>query len=403
LHLRDAAWAVGAVPDALLAAVLGRVSTLCSPKWTIPAIIHDEATFDLITVIVGHSGTGKSAPMRRAARVVPSKRQDLRFGLGVSSGEGMIEAFYGMVDELGDDGKVRKARKQAFTGVHFTVDEGVLLTSLSGRQGWTGVDRILTAWSGGSLSTPNASADKFRHIEAGTYRFAMTLAIQADLADGLWAGGNTAQGFTGRLTFFSGLSAEVPLPGERPDDPGELRLSLPMDAGPHVLRYPPEFIREIQMADHARKGQIEDPDPLGAHRNLQRAKLAGIMALMDGRWDVDEGDVALGTAIVETSEVVRRWLEQRARNTAQRVRDEGNRRQGSDLADREEAHLDRGTARVARNLVARVTAATDKKVLRSVLREKLPYRDREPYFDAAIESLLDTGLVVEIDGWIHLP
>ena len=403
LHLRDAAWSVGSVPDALLAAVIGRISTICSPKWVIPPIIHDEATLDAITVIVGHSGTGKSAPLRRAARLLPSARRDLRFGLGISSGEGMIEAYYGMVDELGDDGKVRKVRKQAFTGVHFTVDEGALLASLGGRSGWTGVDRILTAWSGGALSTPNASAERFRHIEAGTYRFAMTMAIQADLADGLWAGGNTAQGFTGRLTFFSGLSTAVPLPGERPDDPGELLIELPMDAGHHVLTYPAEFCHAIQMADHARKGQIEDPDPLGAHRNLQRTKYAGMFAVTDGRFDVNGDDIALATAIVETSEVLRRWLEARSATAAQRVRDEGNRRQGSDAADREAAHLDRATARVARALVRRVTDDTATRWTEAALEHSLAFRDRAPYFEAALASLVETGLLINDGGWVHLP
>lgn len=317
-QLRQSAWSVGSVPESILAAALARIAVMTSPKWMIPAIIHRQATLDLITVLVGHTGSGKSGPMGRAADILPCAFEDRRFDLGIGSGEGMIESYYGMVTRENDEGKKVKERAKAFNGIHFVVDEGAIFTTLAGRGGWSGVDRILTAWSGGNLSTPNAKAETFRHIERGTYRFAMTMAIQIELADGLWANNNTAQGFTGRLTMFSGLSRTVPEEENWPADPGPIKINLPMDHGPHTLGYPAWFISEIRKADHVRKTLTKDPDPLSAHRNLQRCKLAGIFALIEGRFDVDDGDIALASAVVDTSDTVRAWLMAQARSSSER-------------------------------------------------------------------------------------
>jgi hypothetical protein len=220
-------------------ALLARYATMIPPEVYIPAIVRAKGSFDLMTVIVAVSGGGKSSLMLRSEDLLPSAREDLRFGLGLASGEGIVEAFYGMKDTVNDDGKKGKERALVHPGVNFVIDEGLLLKSLAGRQGFTGVDRLLTAWSGGTLSTANATQDRFRHVPSGKYRFTCTLGIQTELSSELWAGTHMAQGFTGRLLMMMSRGGDVPPPGERPEDPGPLNLPVP----PSVVRaigYPPE-------------------------------------------------------------------------------------------------------------------------------------------------------------------
>lgn len=393
-HLRQSAWSVGSVPESVLSTVIARIATMTSPKWMIPAILHRQATFDLITVLVGHTGSGKSGPMGRAEDILPCKWPDRRFGLGIPSGEGIIESYYGMKNVAPPNEKPKMERAKVYEGIHFTVDEGGILATLAGRGGWTGVDRILTAWSGGNLSTPNAKAETFRHVERGTYRFAMTMAIQIELADGLWANNNLAQGFTGRLTMFSGLSRTVPDEADWPEDPGPLQLHLPREVYPKTLSYPAWFVSEVRRDDAERKRSLVDPDPLGAHRNLMRCKLAGIMALIEGRFDVDDLDIELATNIVDASDRIRAWLMTRARSVGERT--------FLDAAER------RGVA------IALESDARDRRILGNtvdVISSKLKQRDmstkelrgsltpsKKPYTKDALEVLVGLGKIEGGDG-----
>jgi hypothetical protein len=387
-HIRDSAWSVGSTPDSQLIVTLARYATMIPPGLHIPSIVRAKGSFDLMTVVVAASGQGKSSLMLRAEELLPSERKDLRFGLGLSSGEGIVEMYYGMKDVVGENFKVTKERGLVYAGVNFVVDEGSLLSSLAGRSGFTGVERLLTAWSGGTLSTANATQDRFRHVPAGQYRFTCTMAIQVELSSELWAGTRTAQGFTGRLLMMMSRGGDVPPPGQRPQDPGPLDVPTPPSMN-RAITYPKSVVDEVQWNDYAKQSPTYVEDALVAHRDLQRLKLAGIMAMADGRLDVDETDWALASQIVDVSSNVRTWLQQQT--AAKRRLDEAQSAETKGRTQAAVANAEHQThvGRVARRLL---TFLSKEPVLISALRQKTAKRDRPLYFTDAVESLVETGM-----------
>lgn len=396
VHLRDAAWSAGRSPDALLMAWLPWMATLIPPSMTIPMIVSEEGSFDLISVIVGHTGDGKSSALRMVRRLSPQVTESkfMLTGMGLGSGEGIIDAYFGMVPIDETNPKAGKEKRQVYQGVHFTVDEGKLLAELSGRAGTTHIERSCTAWSGGTLSTTNASEDRKRHLEAGRYRFAMTLGIQPAFAGDLMSPSNLAQGFTGRLLFGSVDDPSIPEPGKRPAWPGELRLRYQQGA----VTYTDDIVSEVQWADYRRR-QDPNRDPLDAHRNLLRLKIAGVLAFVDNRLGVSDEDWALTTQIVDNSVAVRSWLRSYTRQIVRDADMSRAERQARTELVVEGVKERQGIASMAENIRRRsVDGIGRNKLARAVAKSSLRHR-----FDAALDLAVSNGWVkVEGDRVITL-
>ena len=155
------------------------------------------------------------------------------------------------------------------------------------------------------MSTTNASEERKRHLRAGKYRLAATMAIQPEFAHDLMDDNSTAQGFTGRLLFQMATSP-VPDPDHRPAWPGVLDVAVP-PTSPGELAYDSEIVREVRWNDHHRR-QDAARDPLDAHRDLTRLKVAGLLALADGHMFVSGDDWSIATALLDTNRVVRLHL-----------------------------------------------------------------------------------------------
>lgn len=319
---RQMAEAVGGSPAAHLLAYLCRWATLIPPGYSIPPINGAASSFDLLCVIAGTSGSGKTSPMRNAARMLPVQRKDLRMGLGIGSGEGIIESFYGKRELEGENGR-KTERAKIIAGVNFSVSEGLIFSDLAERGGTTHVTRLCDAWSGAPLSTANATQDTFRHIDEDQYRLTLMMGIQADQAHRLITDDATSQGFVGRLLF---AWAEEPRVSPRPAPPDLFVLQPPPEIAipataehpkwyqPTYLTYPQAIITEIQEASDRRVGKSVPVEE--HHHDLMRCKVAGIVALMDGRLTVSADDWAIATTLVDCSRAVRlhlrairRWTE----------------------------------------------------------------------------------------------
>ena len=312
-HVHTAAWSVGRAPMALLMAVLARYATLIPPGYVIPPYLSATATFDLMTVIAGRSGAGKTSMLRRAAELIPISDTQLLMERGLGSGEGLIEAFYGNVKVQGDDGKTHSERRQVRNGVNFSIDEGAIFAELGGRAGTTHVSRLCSAWSGAPLSVQNAQQETIRHLEHGQYRLTACMGIQTSLGHTLMNTDVTTQGFTGRLLFGWGEDPGKPEPGNRPDDPGELAVAVPpviQIAGRHErvdVAYAEAIFSEVQWNDHRREGT--DVPLVEHHHDLLRLKIAGILALMENERSVSERHWGLATVLGDHSRAVRSHLQ----------------------------------------------------------------------------------------------
>lgn len=392
---RQMAQASGIAPAPMALAYLTRWATLIPPGYTIPAINGARSSFDLIGVVAGTSGSGKSSVMARAAEMLPIVRKDLRAGLGLGSGEGIIESFYDMVEALDDDGKKRgQVRAKAITGVHFAIDEGMILAELSNRVGTTHITRLCTAWSGGPLSTANAQAVTFRHIDSGQYRLTAMMGIQADRAHELMSDSLASQGFVGRLLF---TWAEEPPVRPRPDEPEPFVLAVPdtiLGGGrflPVMLTYPQAVWDELIDRHDARRGTevpVEEH-----HHDLLRLKVAGTFALMDGRIDVDLDDWALATTLVDCSANVRRHLYAHRRQQNQQVHESKVLRRAQDEVLIDDFKERQAIARLAETIRARVK--TKGGIPRSALRKAVTSTETRHRFDRALELAV-------ANGWVRL-
>jgi len=391
--------AVGGSPSAHLLAFMARWATLIPPGYSIPPINGAPSSFDLLGVIAGTSGSGKTSPMRNAAELLPVERKDLRLGLGIGSGEGIIEAFYGFVEVERDDGKKGpKERRKTIAGVNFSVSEGLIFAELAGRGGTTHVTRLCDAWSGAALSTANASAETFRHIDVNQYRLTLVMGIQADMAHELMNDSSASQGFVGRLLFAWAEEPRIsprPRTPERPDLPVPPRIGTADVYAQTYLDYPQAVYDEIQAASDARVGTnvpVEDH-----HHDLLRCKVAGILALMEGRTTVTVNDWALATDIVSVSANVRTHL---YAHRLQRRRDERH----NQAAARAEVEIvvddikeRKGVASMAETIRRHVS---EESMAVGALRKKTkgPLRHR---FEAALELAISNGWIKVTDGRVE--
>lgn len=312
-RIRRAAHCRARSADAVLGVVLARIATLTPPSITLPAVVASEATFDLAVALIGHSGTGKSSGAKVGGELVPID-DDAVAVLPLGSGEGIIEAYFTLEDEIGDDGKTRRKKRQTRRAVLAMLDEGQALAEMGGRRGSTLLPTIRSAWTGDRLGQANASEETKRHIAPGSYRFALIAGFQTELAATLMddAAGGTPQ----RFAFFA---AEDPtIPDDAPDWPGPIRWSPPVhQAGP--LDLDPTVAAEIRGRALARSRGEVIVDPLDAHRDLGRLKVSGLLALLAGRTNIDADDWRLAGDIYDASDRVRTGIVNAARWRAQQA------------------------------------------------------------------------------------
>lgn len=295
-HIRAAAHHRQASADAILGAVIARYAATIPPAYSIPPIIMTASTFDHISVLVAESSGGKSGAMAIARELFPgpSARKDMVWEWPVSSGEGLVSAFFEMVSEEDSSGKKVLKNKKTKTAVHFSVDEALGLVQMSARQGTTIGSVLCTAWSGGDPGQGNASADRQRvGMVPGSYRMAGVAAIQLSLGHRLLEDTFVQQGLSGRLVFFAAEDPSIPHWTTRPDWPGTLDLPV-HPTMPVEVAYDRAIQEEILEQNHQKMTKQVQIAPIDGHLNLVRLKLSGVFALMDARTAVtyDDWDLA---------------------------------------------------------------------------------------------------------------
>jgi hypothetical protein len=215
-----------------------------------------------------------------------------------------------LVDEEGGDGKKRKVKRQVKRGALFMLDEGQLLGDLSQRKGSSILPVLRTAWSGGDPGQANASIETRRSLRSGSYVVGLVSLWQTKAAAMLLADsdGGTPQRFVW-------LPTTDPAAGRhRPAWPGRLGWAPPpaivMNGvhSPHPLAVHAAIEDEVVTQRVAELRGEADTDPLDAHRMLNRLKIAGVLAVLDQRLDINLDDWHLAECILSTSDGIRRWV-----------------------------------------------------------------------------------------------
>jgi hypothetical protein len=389
-HIRAAAHARMVSADAVLLAVLARVVMLTPPGIALPAIVGSRVSLNLFVSIIDASGGGKSAAVAVARELVPHDRTDIADPILPSSGEGLIEAYMGMREVEGDDGKTRKERMQTRTAGLAWVDEGQGLLAQSERSGSTIMETIRSAWMGGDLGQHNATEDRRRWLKAHHYRLSMVVGFQLAYAASLIADGEggTPQRFTFALASDPSIDPHAEWPGELEFEP-QPTVALGGD-----ITFECELVAGIRERRLQRSRGTLVVDPLDTHADLRRMKLTAAVALLEGRTQVNAEDWELAVEIDQTSCAVRSLAVEHARSQAARA----ERARALSQANRE--------AVVGDTVEEKANLSGAKSIGRRMhkIGERCPRRDLMTAPSGRARKVGDTDRMLEIaeeNGWIR--
>lgn len=389
-HLRRLAESRGVAPDALLLTTLCRVLVLAPPRTRIESHLDTPLSLNFFAGLVGSPGDGKSLTWRVAREVVPVSLfpDDALDDRGLSSGEGLIDAFLGApVEESG-----RKTRRQVVSAVAFYLDEGRSLFTLGGREGSVLLPTLRSAFSGSTLSTTNADAERRRHLNADGYRLTLCVGFQPANAAQLLR--DDSEGTPHRFVFAS--SRNRAMPEFPPPSPGPIRWGPPREF-PDLIRVAPEIRVGLWARHRERHVATEEPDALDTHGDAIQLKLSAAFAFLHGATAIGPAEWGLAGRVLDNSRAIRRALTE----YAVVVNREALGRKGEDnatvtMAQEDKRNLDRWTQTMFAQTVRK--CARGERVTTGSLLNMIPGRDRAedgPRWRFTDEQLLD---VVRRDG-----
>lgn len=411
-HVRDAAWARGASPDAVLVTVLAREGAFGNPADGVDLGVSHPSVLTVFVILLGGPGAGKGTAIRTAEELcpVPARLVGEFEAAPLGSGEGMVEAYFGMVaPPPGPDGKPSRAakiKKQVRENVLFTLDEGEsLVKMITARSGTTIAQTIRSAWSGELLGQANASVERDRRLGRGRYSIGLVVGFQPDTIGPLFdeMGGGTPH------RFLYAPAIDPTAPDDRPDWPGP--LTVPELHDPELAKqWAPGSATTFVLADEqiraairaARLAVLRGQATIGErdqHVTLLRGRVAAHLARWDGRTAIDAEDWRLAGLVTEMSGRVRDGAIEhvRARTVAEQ---EGRTR----------SHVDRqvraavATADSAEQRAAEQVAQCAAVVARKVIGTGAEGMTRKAIKDAAgsrYRSVLNDGLADAVAaGWI---
>jgi hypothetical protein len=422
--IRHAAYSRMLSADALLGAVLARIAAGVPHQVRIPAIVGTSAPLSLIVNLIGASGAGKSVANGTAIDLLPLGPQVIDQA-PIGSGEGLVEMLFDMEETENAKGKPIKVKVQKYRNACVYIDEGEALVSLAQRKDAIVLATLRTIYSGGVLGQTNASQETKRHVPRGEHTFGIVIAIQETVAAALLE--HEADGTPQRFLWLSAIDPSVPDPDENevePEWPGEMSVlnflaqheptgdwdkdtvdkvkGGPavgyMQVGkPYFLEVDETIRREVRKARLATVHGDGTVDPIRAHENLTRLKVAGCLAILDQRVDINPEDWRLAGLVMGTSTMVlartRQIIhEEEARKDAKTSQRAARRQVAvADALDERTAHLQRVaacTSQIRNRVEARPgTTVTD-------VRRTISKRLRD-VFDEALARAIKQGIIEE--------
>lgn len=397
---------------ALLGAVLARAAAEVPPSVVLPPTRGTAASLNLYVGLCSESGGGKSAAMGTAAEVL-----DVRGGAGpletsLGSGEGLLAAYVHVQKEKGQAPRVVQHR----ASVLFDVDEVGSLGALAARTNSTLLPFLKSAWSGRLLATQNADAERLRRVEAHAYRLAVVAGVQPKHAGTILD--DDGGGFPQRWLWMPTYDAEMPSRAEEVSRPSPYRWQVPgvpvevADDGTvtvqrsRPMELPAEAVAAILDAAEVANRPIGAPAVAGTsvldgHALLSRAKVAALLALLDGRGqEIAADDWRLAGLIMRVSDHTRASVVSVRGAEASRDADRRAIRQGRSSFIAREAEEDTRAARVMSRLLDGIRDKGRERggpVPLGEVRKLANSRDRD-VVPEALERLTATGQVIAEEG-----
>lgn len=216
-HIEQAAMARLVSPLQLLGHVLTRIAAAVPPQVILPALVGAGGSpLSQLSLILGESSSGKSAPYELARQLLPYERCPIDLELALSTGEGAIEAYFDRRYQGRRVVKVQNAR----TGL-IVSDEASSVQSERARNSSKLASVLNSMWSGSQVGQDNATAENRRRLLQRAYGASFLVNAQMTVAPELTQ--DTQTGLAQRGVYYAPLGEVW---SERPDPPGPLPFLL---------------------------------------------------------------------------------------------------------------------------------------------------------------------------------
>ncbi|HET7327645.1 MAG TPA: bifunctional DNA primase/polymerase [Nocardioidaceae bacterium] len=395
-HIRDAAYAAGRSPAAMLGTVLGRVLAAVPPSHVLPGAedgaIGSRASLNLGIVLMGPSGKGKSDLSKLSEGVLGVDQSDIQ--RTPSSGEGMIQSY------------LRYTNRTNEVAAHyrlFNVDEIGQLAAQKERGGATIGAILRSMLMGNQTGTENAEASRRRNLPANCYRMVLFAGVQPRLSDVLLNPDETAAGLPQRFVWLRVQDPNIPPPGDRPKWPGSLDWNPTFKPDEVVIVDYPDAIKEMVVRqDYENVTGQNDSDGSDSHLTLTRLKVAAALALLHLSSD-EEGAVPDVVITDQWWRIAGRIIDEsvRVQYECRRLIGNVNQEKHNSVAIAKDRAEDAAEAdkvqRTAKAILRKVQEADGEWVTWRAVRPA--HRLRE-YADDAIELLVATGQV-EVEDYVN--
>lgn len=297
--IRQAAHSRRLGADGVLAVVACRVMALVDYRWQIPPIVGAPASLNLMCGLIAPSGIGKSSTNTTAAQLVPFP-DDMNIAYRpIGSGEGIAATYVGTDGNKADGELLHRS-------VMFYCDEGSAFAKIEARVGSLFASELRKAAHGAMIGQQNGNKATTRIVHAHQYRMAFVIGFQPTNAGPFIA--NDSEGTPQRLIWATPFDPEhAPAPGERPDWPGQLHIKPSTPSGDCFVSFTEQIRNDVDWNDYARKiGDTTESATLDSHRDLERLRLADVIATLDGRvGNVTDDDYDMATQWSSASAALR--------------------------------------------------------------------------------------------------
>lgn len=376
-HCQQAAHARGRSADAVLGALLARLSSLVPGNLRVDSGIGTPASLNMFSILMGPSGTGKTTAAAIAEQLLPLgvELDSAQHVLG--SGQGIASAY----GALNGDGCFEQTMHRAM----FSSDEGAALFALARSRENTTLATLRTAWTGQPFGQKNATAALDRRV--ADYALGLWIGLQPSHAAELFGATATDDGTLQRFIWFSATDPSIPAqrvayPGRMDWDHSVLRLT-----DPTPLSLPAEIRDALYVRNVAvQRGELV-PEPGQEHAPLHQIKLSGLLAMLDGRRAISAEDWQLAEVIMATSNAVAQSVKDTAAARAAEVTERRIAARHRQL-DADDAREDKKTEAAVLSVVTKVRARPGMSRTNMVK----SFRDRQ-LADTALTLAEERGLV----------
>ena len=298
-------------PDGVLGAFLSAYATTIPMNIWIPGIVARRAPLNIFSCLVARSGGGKTGAMGVALDLLGwniNNNPHVLLNQSLRSGEGLPRLVV-IPPAKGSDGA-----PSFNNAVQISFDEGGTLGKQSERAGSTIIPYLNTAWAG-SGTVGGAKAGEIVQFPAELVRICAVMGVQYGAAANLFTGEAAALGFPQRLLYFGMRAPDLAhVDVDEMDSSPVQPLQLPFWEHSEFsrtrleLEVPANIQREVRVWSRDKDHGAGIDDPLDGHQMNLSLRVAGVLALMDGRGAISPSDWETSSQVVDNSRRVRQSL-----------------------------------------------------------------------------------------------